>query len=89
MKQNNSQLWTTNRTSQQAYAEWFAEIPEQQFRALLEWLYHALQVKELQAEAFERWQLDGASSVEVATQAGRATLRTGAAAGRGRGAVSA
>ena len=40
---------------QQAYAEWFAEIPEQHFRALLEWLYHALQVKEMQAEAFARW----------------------------------
>jgi tetratricopeptide (TPR) repeat protein len=41
--------------SQHAYAEWFAEIPEQQFSALLEWLYHALQVKDLQAEAFQRW----------------------------------
>ena len=46
---------TEEGTSQQAYAEWFAEIPEQQFRAQLEWLYHALQVKEMQAEAFERW----------------------------------
>jgi len=41
--------------SQQVYAEWFAEIPEQQFRAQLEWLYHALQVKDMQAEAFKRW----------------------------------
>jgi tetratricopeptide (TPR) repeat protein len=41
--------------SQRAYAEWFAEIPEQQFRSQLEWLYHALQIKEMQAEAFERW----------------------------------
>ena len=41
--------------SQHAYAQWFAEIPEQQFRAQLEWFYHALQVRELQAEAFERW----------------------------------
>jgi tetratricopeptide (TPR) repeat protein len=41
--------------SQQVYAEWFAEIPEQQFRAQLEWFYHALQVKDMQAEAFERW----------------------------------
>jgi hypothetical protein len=42
-------------SSQHAYAEWFAEIPEQQFRAQVEWFYHALQDKELQAEAFERW----------------------------------
>jgi len=42
--------------SQQAYVEWFAEIPEQQFRVQLEWFYHALQVKELQAEVLERWQ---------------------------------
>jgi len=41
--------------SQQAYAELFAEMPEQQFRAQLECLYHALQVKEMQAEAFQRW----------------------------------
>ncbi len=37
------------------YAEWFAEIPEQEFGALLEFLYHALQVKEMQAEAFNTW----------------------------------
>jgi tetratricopeptide (TPR) repeat protein len=41
--------------AQQAYAEWFAEIPEQQFRAQVEWFYHALQVKDMQAEAFEQW----------------------------------
>jgi len=40
---------------QHTYAEWFAEIPEQQFRTQLEWLYHALQVKDMQAEAFEQW----------------------------------
>jgi tetratricopeptide (TPR) repeat protein len=46
--------------SQHAYVEWFAEIPEQQFHALVEWLYHALQVKDMQAEAFEGWrQLTG------------------------------
>jgi tetratricopeptide (TPR) repeat protein len=41
--------------SKQSYAEWFAEIPAQLFRAQLEWLYHALQVKGIQAEAFEQW----------------------------------
>jgi len=41
--------------SQHAYAEWFAEIPEQQFRSQVEWFYHALQVKDLHVEAFERW----------------------------------
>ncbi len=42
--------------SNKEYAEWFAEMPEQEFRALLEFLYHALQVKEMQAEAFDMWQ---------------------------------
>ncbi len=38
------------------YAEWFAEIPEQKFRAQLEFLYHALQVNEMQTDAFNTWQ---------------------------------
>ena len=37
------------------YAEWFAEIPEKEFQAQLEYLYHALQVRELQSEAFKTW----------------------------------
>ena len=41
--------------SRQDYTEWFAEIPEQEFQVHLEWFYHALQVKEMQAETFERW----------------------------------
>ncbi len=43
--------------------EWFKRWPEQisretsdeMFRALLEYFYHALQVKEFQADAFKRW----------------------------------
>jgi tetratricopeptide (TPR) repeat protein len=42
--------------SQHTYAEWFAEITEREFHTQLEFLYHALQVKEMQAEAFTRWQ---------------------------------
>jgi tetratricopeptide (TPR) repeat protein len=37
------------------YAEWLAEIPEKEFRAQLEYLYYAMQVKELQDEGFEEW----------------------------------
>ncbi len=42
-------------SSDKDYARWFAEIPEQQFHAQIEFLYHALQVKEMQVEAFETW----------------------------------
>jgi tetratricopeptide (TPR) repeat protein len=42
-------------SSKPDYAEWLAEIPEKEFRAQLEYLYHALQVKELQGSAFEVW----------------------------------
>jgi len=38
------------------YAEWLAEIPERELRSLLEFLYHALQVKALQEGAFEGWE---------------------------------
>jgi tetratricopeptide (TPR) repeat protein len=38
------------------YAGWLAEIPEKEFGALLEKLYHALQVTELQEDAFEEWE---------------------------------
>jgi tetratricopeptide (TPR) repeat protein len=37
------------------FAEWFAEIPEQEFRASLEYLYHALHITEIQTEVFDRW----------------------------------
>lgn len=44
-------------------AEWFIKrpeqitriVPEEAFRMLLEYFYHALQVKEFQVDAFERW----------------------------------
>ena len=38
------------------YAGWLAEIPEKEFRAQLEYLYHALQVKELQEDTFREWE---------------------------------
>ena len=38
------------------YSEWFVEIPEQEFRALLELLYHGLQMYEIQDKAFNAWQ---------------------------------
>lgn len=37
------------------YTEWPAGLTEQAFRTWVEWLYHALQVKETQAEAFDTW----------------------------------
>jgi len=43
-------------SSRHDYTEWFAEIPEQLFRVQLEWFYHALQVKDIQAEAFALWE---------------------------------
>jgi len=42
-------------SSKPGYAGWLAEIPEKEFREQLEYLYHALQVQELQDEAFEEW----------------------------------
>jgi len=41
--------------SRSDYAEWLAEIPVHEFRALLEYLYHALQMEEWQEDAFEEW----------------------------------
>jgi tetratricopeptide (TPR) repeat protein len=41
--------------SDKAYADWFAEKPEQEFQAQLEWFYHALQVKEMQTKTYNRW----------------------------------
>jgi tetratricopeptide (TPR) repeat protein len=45
----------TFNTAKPDFAEWFAEIPEREFRILLELLYHSLQVKALQIDAFEMW----------------------------------
>lgn len=45
----------TDGASKIEYSEWFTEIPEIEFNAQLEYLYHALQVRELQADAFEEW----------------------------------
>ena len=42
--------------SQDKAAQWLTEIPEQEFRARLEYLYHSLQVRTRQAEAFSEWQ---------------------------------
>lgn len=36
--------------------EYLAQIPEKEFRARLEWLYHDLQVKERQDDAFKTWE---------------------------------
>ena len=37
-------------------SEWLTEIPEQEFNAQVEYFYHALQVRALQAEAFKEWE---------------------------------
>jgi tetratricopeptide (TPR) repeat protein len=55
-------------SSKPDYAEWLAEIPEKEFRAQLEYLYHALQVKELQSSTFEVWR-------KLIGQVGRAMSR--------------
>ena len=36
-------------------SKWLTEIPEQEFNARVEYFYHALQVRTLQAEAFKEW----------------------------------
>jgi tetratricopeptide (TPR) repeat protein len=41
--------------SKDAYSEWSVEIPEQEFGAWVEYFYHALQVRDLQADAFRAW----------------------------------
>ncbi len=38
------------------HIEWLAEIPEKKLNSWLEWLYHALQVRELQEYAFKEWE---------------------------------
>ena len=44
-----------NASARVTYAEWLAEIPAQEFKAILEGLYHRFQVRELQAAAWEEW----------------------------------
>ena len=41
--------------SQDKDAQWLTEIPEQELRALGEYLYHSLQVRTRQDEAFNEW----------------------------------
>jgi tetratricopeptide (TPR) repeat protein len=43
-------------TSQIKHNEYLAQIPEKEFRARLEWLYHDLQVKARQGAAFKEWE---------------------------------
>jgi tetratricopeptide (TPR) repeat protein len=42
--------------SQDKDAQWLAEIPEQEFRVRVEYLYHSLQVRTRQTEAFGEWE---------------------------------
>jgi tetratricopeptide (TPR) repeat protein len=42
--------------SRDAYSEGLVEIPEQEFKAWVEYFYHALQVRDLQADAFKAWE---------------------------------
>jgi hypothetical protein len=73
---------TQAKPSQQTYAEVFSDIPVKQFHVQLEWIYHSLQVNEMQAEGFRQW-------YNLTAQAGRTTLRSVTATGRGRGTISA
>ena len=38
------------------YTGWLVEIPEKEFKAILEYFYHTLQVKELQGDTFKLWE---------------------------------
>ncbi len=39
------------------HTRWFTEMPEKEFTALLECLYHGLQVRESQSDTFDAWQV--------------------------------
>src|SRR6266568_1347549 len=49
------QVNTKTTLGEHAFTDGFTEIPEREFTAQLEYLYHAFQVEELQTGAFEEW----------------------------------
>ena len=46
------------------YSKWLTEISEEEFKALLEYFYHSLQVRELQAKAFGEWEALAAQAID-------------------------
>jgi tetratricopeptide (TPR) repeat protein len=60
-----SKYTSRNISVKDSHAEWLAEIPEQEFRAILEGLYHRLQVRDLQAAAWEEWKELTARAVDM------------------------